>query len=496
MRKIVFSLVSVFLVSLSYAQALEMSKIIPVNPATVVDELRVYGTASTDASSIGSMNIGLPFEETDSLKPFQMQTLKADNLMLYSSGTISASRDLFVNTPIVIFSNINIDDSTSFYTKISSFPVVQAGLLRAKTITGPTSNKMFLQGSSNGKVSGRTVIVDGATFDNPFNKGNVIVKRNILLFGQPLTGDNESKQAKQHIYLPWSQVSPTEPSVSPRCNTTGICSVIKCDECNVNNASYCYDVRQRTLPAVYNAKGATYTKIGTIKLYCRPNDTFDQTSILRPLTSSTCEQYMIFASRDGVYGEGFTTGDNATITTSPLSSFTISTSANLATMSKDAGEKCFIKCNDVNGCSDASETIVLIDGQGNVVDFSDFASSDFCENAKYANTDTHHWSEGSGLSCKASEKTFDIYSLRCYSGSGERLRAQGTYYQKRKVLCKKYDKVHAEYDAAYETMSASYAKDYFYPSFQISLAREYGDLSAITEMISLGSHTTTSANGR
>jgi|GEM_PF-3301332 hypothetical protein len=481
MKRIFLSFAALVLVSLSYGQAVEMVKVIPTNPAAVVDELRVYGTGNTDVSSIQSMNVGLPLDEGAN-KPFQTQSLKVNQLNVAS---VYAERDLFVNNPAIKFQNISVGDNNSVYTKISIFPVLQAGLLRTKTITGPSAaNNLELLDNNDTKVSGGNITVDSAVITSPFKKGNEILKKNIYLFGQALTGDNEAKQAKQHIYQTWSEISDsstTAPTVTPRCNANNrLCSVTKCDACDNASNSFCYDVRSKTLPAVYNAKGATYTKVGTIRLYCRPNDTFAETESLQiRLQNSTCEQYMIYASKNGGYMEGFTTGSNASITTNPLSNILISN--DLANVSKDVGEKCYIKCGSVTGCtsSQAGESLILVDGNGVSVAFSDFANSNFCANAKYGPDDTPRWSEGSGLSCRANEKTFDVYALRCHQGSGTRLRAANTYYQQRKVICKQYSHVRAEFSDAYDSLSTYYAKDFFYPSFVISLNNLYGDLTAV-----------------
>ncbi len=477
MKKIFLSFAALVLVSLSYAQAVEMVKTIPTNPATVVDELRVYGTGVDNTSTIQSMNIGLPIAD-DANQPFQMQSLKTEQLNV--SG-VYAQRDLFINNPGIKFRYISVGDDTSVFTKISSFPVLNAGLLRTKTISGPTgSNNLIMLNNNDTKVSGGNITVDNATIDSPFSKGNQILKKSIYLIGQALTG--ETQQAKQHIYQPWSTLSDsstTEPTDSPRCNTNKICSVSKCDACDNASNTYCYDVRSKTLPAVYNAKGATYTKIGTIKLYCRPNDTFEETESLQiRLENSICEQYMVYASKDGSFIEGFTTGSNATISSSPLSN--LESIADLASSSKDAGEKCFIKCgNNANGCTTAGESTILVHN-GVAVTFTDFANTNFCANAQYGENDSPRWSAGSGLNCRAKEKVFDVYALRCYQGSGKRLRAANTYYQKRKVICRQYNNVSAEYSAAYDTIAAYYAKDYFYPSFVLSLGQIYGDFSAVS----------------
>lgn len=496
MKKILLFLVALTFVSLSYAQAVKMVKVIPTKPSTVVDELRVYGTEPSQISQIQTMNMGLPVGSHDQNRPFQMQTLQADT---NDVSQIHSSRDLIINRPSVTFENIEVGENSVFFTQISSFPTIQAGLLRAKTINGPGATlngypTLTLTGDTNGKLSGQNVTVDNTVISSPFASGNEIVKRAIYLYGQTLTDD---KQAKQHIFFPWSKITSTTTtadSVTPpnlsRCNTNGVCTASNCDICeNGSSDTMCYDIRSKYLSAVYDANGATYTKVGSIKLYCKPHDKFVTQNLQMVLDTSTCEQYVSYAVRadingDNIYEEGFSTGSDATITNLNLSN--ISQSENLADISKGPAEKCFIQCNNnVNGCTSdqAKEYFVLIDENGYAVSLSDFfANANFCVDAKYTNSDSPRWSEGSGLSCKAKEKIIDIYALRCYENSGKRLREANTYYQSRKVLCRQYSKVNEEYTT---TKSSAYGKHYFFPSFVTSLDREYGGVfDVIREMTS------------
>ncbi len=488
MKKILLFLVALTFVSLSYAQAVKMVKVIPTKPSTVVDELRVYGTEPSQISQIQTMNMGLPVGSNNQNRPFQMQTLQADT---NDVSQIHSSRDLIINRPSVTFKNIAVGENSVFFTKISSFPTIQAGLLRAKTINGPGATlngypTLTLTGDTNGKLSGQNVTVDNTVISSPFASGNEIVKRAIYLYGQPLTGDNAGKQAKQHIFFPWSKITSsttTAGSVTPsslsRCNTNGaVCTASRCDICDAGSSdTMCYDIRSKKLSAVYDANGATYTKVGSIKLYCKPHDKFVTQNLQMVLDTSTCEQYVSYAVRYGInggniYEEGFSTGSDATITNLNLSN--ISQSENLADISKGPAEKCFIQCNNnVNGCTSAQakEYFIFVGENGTPVDLSDFANANFCADAKYTNSDSPRWSEGSGLSCKAKEKIIDIYALRCYENSGKLLRAANTYYQSRKVLCRQYSTVNAEYTA---TKSSAYGKHYFFPSFVTSLDREYG----------------------
>lgn len=491
MKKILLFLVALTFVSLSYAQAVKMVKVIPTKPSTVVDELRVYGT---EPSQIQTMNMGLPVGSHDQNRPFQMQTLQADT---NDVSQIHSSRDLIINRPSVTFKDIEVGENSVFFTQISSFPTIQAGLLRAKTINGPGATlngypTLTLTGDTNGKLSGQNVTVDNTVISSPFASGNEIVKRAIYLYGQTLTGDNAGKQAKQHIFFPWSKITSstiTEASVTPsasglsRCNANGaLCTASNCAICdNGSSGTMCYDIRSKYLSAVYDANGATYTKVGSIKLYCKPHDKFVTQNLQIVLDTdnpSTCEQYVSYAVRadingDNIYEEGFSTGSDATITNLNLSN--ISQSENLADISKGPAEKCFIQCNNnVNGCTSAQakEYFIFVGENGAPVDLSYyFANANFCADAKYTNSDSPRWSEGSGLSCKAKEKIIDIYALRCYENSGKLLRAANTYYQSRKVLCRQYSKVNEEYTA---TKSSAYGKHYFFPSFVTSLDREYG----------------------
>lgn len=494
MKKILLFLVALTFVSLSYAQAVKMVKVIPTKPSTVVDELRVYGTEPSQISQIQTMNMGLPVGSDNQNRPFQMQTLQADT---NDVSQIHSSRDLIINRPSVTFENIAVGENSVFFTQISSFPTIQAGLLRAKTINGPAATlngypTLTLTGDTNGKLSGQNVTVDNTVISSPFASGNEIVKRAIYLYGQTLTDD---KQAKQHIFFPWSKITSsttTADSVKPEdlspCNNSGVCTASNCDICeNGSSDTMCYDIRSKYLSAVYDANGATYTKVGSIKLYCKPHDKFVTQNLQMVLDTSTCEQYVSYAVRadingGNIYKEGFSTGSDATITNLNLSNI-----SHLADISKGPAEKCFIQCNNnVNGCTSAQakEYFVFVGENGTPVDLSDyFANANFCADAKYTNSDSPRWSEGSGLSCKAKEKIIDIYALRCYENSGKLLRAAGTYYQSRKVLCRQYSKVNAEYIER-KSLSA-YGKHYFFPSFVTSLDREYGGVfDVIREMTS------------
>ncbi len=499
MKKIFFPMIALFFVSLSYGQAIEMLKVIPTNPAAVIDELRVYDTSN--ASSIQTMNMGLPFDQINnqSDRPFQSQTLKSGTTVIDSSGSIYAGRDLFVNNSAIQFNDITIGQEGTLFTNISSFPTVNAGYLRAKTITGPTSATNLELTNGKGFLSGRDITIDGVPLQSPFDKGNLIAKRKIVRKG--ITTADTNKQAKQHIYKPWSLLTATPntaPSVTPPCNSDNkLCSSQGCEVCDNTTNTYCYDVRSKDLPAVYDAHGATYEKVGTIKLYCKPMDIFLQsqgTQIHLQANGSTCEQYIVYAAKNGAYASGFTTGVNATVT-NPLSNVeTVEENLNqdLANINKSVGEKCFIKCGSVqSGCSasQAGEYIILVDANGNSVTFSDFANNNFCANAKYGSSDTPRWSEGSGLSCRANEKTFDVYALRCYAGSGTQLRQAGTYYQKRKVICKQYSHVNAEYNTQIQDPSDPDStvplkdelnRNFFYPSFKLTLSGDLGGTQEAT----------------
>lgn len=500
MKKILLFLVALTFVSLSYAQAVKMVKVIPTKPSTVVDELRVYGTEPSQISQIQTMNMGLPVGSHNQNRPFQMQTLQADT---NDVSQIHSSRDLIINRPSVTFKDIEVGENSVFFTQISSFPTIQAGLLRAKTINGPGATlngypTLTLTGDTNGKLSGQNVTVDNTSISSPFASGNEIVKRAIYLYGQPLTGANAVKQAKQHIFFPWSKITSsttTEASVIQsglsRCNTNGaLCTASRCDICDNGSSDMCYDIRSKKLSAVYDANGATYTKVGSIKLYCKPHDKFETQNLHIVLDTSTCEQYVSYAVRaddingGNIYEEGFSTGSAATITNLNLSN--ISQSEDLVNISKGPAEKCFIQCNNnVNGCTSAQakEYIIFVGENGAPVDLSDFfANANFCADAKYTNSDSPRWSEGSGLSCKAKEKIIDIYALRCYENSGKLLRAANTYYQSRKVRCRQYSTVNAEYN---DMSSSVYGKHYFFPSFVTNLNKEYGGVfDVIREMTS------------
>lgn len=501
MKKMFFSVIALLVVSLSYGQAIEMLKVIPTNPAAVIDELRVYDT--NNASSIQTMNVGLPFDQIDnqSNRPFQSQTLKSETTTISSNGSIHAGRDLFINNPdpnnnpYIAFDDISIGSEGTLFTKISSFPTVNAGYLRAKNINGPTLGTNVTLTNGKGFLSGRDITIDGVPLQSPFDKGNQIAKRKIVRKG--IATSDTGKQAKQHIYKPWSLLTATPnsaPNVTPLCNSDNkLCSSSQCSVCDTNTNAYCYDVRSKELPAVYNAHGATYEKVGTVKLYCKPMDIFvreNATQIhLQNNNGSTCEQYIVYGGKNGAYAEGFTTGDNASVT-NPLSN--IVENQNLANINKSVAEKCFINCGSVPaGCSlsQEKEYTIVVDENGNSVDFSDFANTNFCANAKYGDQDSPRFSEGSGLSCKASEKTFDVYALRCYAGSGMRLREEGTYYQKRKVICRQYSHVNAEYNTQIQDPSDPDStvplkdelnRNFFYPSFKFTLSGDLGGTQEAT----------------
>lgn len=444
MKKLSAFLFCLVCTSLVYGQAVELSTIIPANPSVVVDELRVLGSGN---SKIDRMNIGMPIAE-GAVEPFQTQTLKrvASATPFYIKGIVDVGRD-FISNDRYSAPQVNIGENGNFFTNGSTFSMVEAGTFRAKTISGPNSAVVM---AVNTALSGKDIDVDAAKIASPFDRGRKISKLHVNT--KLLATEDTETPSKRHLFYPWEELSPT--------TLTGTCGT-KYSACNNTSTKFCYEVRRRNLPAVYDAAGATYEKIGTAKFYCKPFDTYDSNGAL----TSECRHYMDYSARNGALIEGFTSGADAVA--DPFIGMENSQGFNGATPAE--------KCNLLKGVSGATiydEALYFVDVNSQTpVRFSDV----FAETCSSA--DASNWPAGSGLNCQAREKVIDIYALKCYPGSGKLLRASGDYWQRRKVICRQYSNVYNN-----EKNSVNDIKDrsFFYPVFDINISNSYVDLSDIT----------------
>ncbi|MBQ4493761.1 MAG: hypothetical protein II972_04095 [Elusimicrobiaceae bacterium] len=445
MKRLTAFLFCALATSLVYGQAVELSTLLPAKPSSVVDELRVLGTGT---STITEMNIGLAMPSAAVEEPLQMQTLEVSGMPTILN-TISAGRDLILNEKIDLKS-INIGDGKLFI-RAGVFPFVKTGTFRAKDIeTTATSGTMYLNA-----LSGKDIHVDGAVLDSPFNKGSVIAKRKVVYLG---SDQDSSNQNKYHIYFPWSTPSTTAPNVTPKCNNSGaICTKNNCAYCNNGSGSFCYDVRSRNLTAVYEAAGATYEKIGTAKFYCKPVDTYDNNGAL----TSECRHYMVYSGRNGDHIEGFTAGTGAVA--NPFAGVGVDVGFYESYTKTNIAEKCASLFN-CSPCSAYKENLFFVLKSTQEIVKFDVIFAETCSNA-----DASSWPAGSGLSCKAQEKVIDVYALKCYPGSGKKIRDTATYYQTRKVLCRQYSHVHAE-KSEVEHIQDRY---FFYPDFALTFSAAY-----------------------
>lgn len=442
MKKLSAFLFCLICASLGYGQAVELSTIIPANPSVVVDELRVLGSG---ASKIDHMNIGMPIAY-GAEEPFQTQTLKRSGDSMFTiKRNVNVGRD-FIEKPFYSAYQVNIGENGKIFTQNDTFPMVEAGTFRAKTISGPNSSVVMKVNTS---LSGRDIDVDTAKIASPFDRGRKISKLHINT--KLLATEDTDTPSKRHLFYPWEELSST--------TLTGTCGT-KYSACNNASTKFCYEVRNRNLPAVYDAAGATYEKIGTAKFYCKPFDTYDSNGAL----TSECRHYMIYMSESSnEVQEGFTSGADAVA--NPIGA----TDAVNWNLSSTPAERCAVY--NPSGASTYQEKLFAFDTstQENVKFNEVFAET--CSSA-----DASSWPAGSGLNCQAKEKVIDIYILRCYQGSGKLLRAAGNYWQRRKVICRQYSNVYNN-----EKNSVNDIKDrsFFYPVFDININNSYADLSDI-----------------
>ena len=153
MKKVMFLLFCLSLVSVSYGQFVEMNVVIPTAPVLVVDELRVIGTGETNLSTItNKANLGVIAPANSADTPFQQQSLQVVGAA--TLGKIAAGRDLFVDGYMPV-STAQINNN--FFTATPSFGSVAAGKFTAATISGPTSNSTHELGV-NSKLSANITV--------------------------------------------------------------------------------------------------------------------------------------------------------------------------------------------------------------------------------------------------------------------------------------------------------------------------------------------------
>ncbi len=459
MKKVSALLFCLLSASLTYAQAIEMTTIIPTTPSAVVDELRVLGSGTN--SQVGTMNIGVSNTglNVGANAPFQSQTLRATGANTAISDYVSADRDLMSNRSLTL-SAVNVGNNGALFTGANSFPYVEAQTFRAKNISGPNSSSTIKTNA----LSGKSIEVDGSKIASPFAHGSVISKKKPVYIA---VEQNTTNQPKQHIYGPWGELQATAPS-GTKCNSGGnLCTKNACAQCTSNNATSCIDVRSRTLPDVYEAAGATFEKVATAKFYCKPSDVYDSNGNL----TSTCGRYFVYSPFNGYTTEGFVSAAN-------LPSF----SNSAIQFNADPAENCAAVCGNT-GCSTNGTYYLVVRVNGSttgVMNFADAVGAS-CSTAASA------WPGGSGLSCKEDEIVVDIYALNCYQGSGRLARAGGTWYQKRTVYCNKYDDVHGN-----EASNVSQIQDryFFAPDFVVSFTAAYDSAiaSEMHEAVAGGNH--------
>lgn len=430
MKRLALSLFYLMLFSVSFGQFVEMTSVVPTEPKIVVDTLTVFDTGSTNPSSINHLNLGFFSTSTASNvnRPFQIPKLTADILNV---GNLNAGRDISIITSDTQTANtVSLKGGILFVPEVTSIGSINTNsnpyaVFRANQVNIEDDGSLSLN-----RLEGKNITVSNLSIYQPVSKGNLISVRNQRFYYY------EQMDPKYiHIYRPWSSPEPSGnissySSLSPLCSNAGnLASTLQapCTEdachCNENDSGYCYEFRKLKLPAVYDAQGATYEKIGTVKFYCKPN---------------TCTQYMIYTAREGTITEGFT----ASIS-NPFPN--ISTNINLVKSSSSTPAiKCNILCNNNAGCTAAQTVFIAIDqSDGSIDDFSTtFQSASFCNSAATG------YPQGSGLNCKANEKVFDIYALKCNVGSGKRVRQEGEFFQRRQVICQQFDQVKDETDTS------------------------------------------------
>lgn len=425
MRKIIFLSFFLSLFSFSYGQGLEISSIISVDKKNTVDALFVEGSANI----MGPLYLGLPFESLDVKRPFQMQ-----RLTIYDALNISklySGRDVLFSSAVPNFDSVSVN-SGSLYT-IASRPIGEAtaGIFRAYQIPMPDISSVNLQGNAartNNQISANNITLANGSipFDSPFQKGSEIHLSNTLTPAYTQLG-------LKYIYYPWEDFLTSAPSLDSStygnmCNSAvnNLCKdgSGNCKECE-RGSLVCHDVRSLEFSSpVFDANGANYTKVGSIKFYCR-------------LNNNQCQKYMVatIGSDTPVYREEFF--DQGW-------SFpgSIDSTSNIGEGLKSPAEKCFEMCNsNSSGCSADQDFYFAVNAKtGHVIDLDDeYTSDNLCGSA------TTNWAEGSGLRCQAKEQDIDLYKLTCRKNSGKLRQAAGTYYQYRRVDCQPGADVRNEY---------------------------------------------------
>ena len=449
MKKITFLLIFLSLISLSYGQAIEMSTVVPTSPVAVVDELRVIGTGNDDLSKINIMTLGV---DTSNLNPFQFQTLALEG-GVKKVKTISSGRDFFFTGSDLEISSADIYDGGTLFINTEKLPNVSADIFRSPVIQGPDATEDL----SLSKLSAREIYVDDALIASPFIVGTFI-KSNPPTAGVSVAS---SEQKKYHIYYPWTG---QQPSGLAKCNEDGsLCSKENCSACSRASNRACYDQREVTIPHIYEPNGATYKKIGTVKFYCKPLEIYNGYNL--DTGASSCKQYMVYAA-EGKYIEGFTTEEETVdmpIFGSGIPYDDSGIKDYLDAANGDLGEVCYKTCRNRTCNSDIQQLVTLDPATGEFVKIDNtFRNEDFCSDASWSEEEGA-WPIGSGLSCKSNEKSIDIYMLSCYEKSGEKRKGYNTQY--RKVLCRQYDQVSAEYSAIPSEKIDLLENRYFFPDF-------------------------------
>ena len=436
MKRLTLSLFYLMLFSVSFGQFVEMTSIVPTEPKNVVDTLKVFGTGTSNTSTINHLNLGFfPSSAASNVnRPFQIPALTANTLSI--SNQISAGRDISIITNNTQTANmVSLQGGILFVPSVTTIGAIDTNnnpyaVLRANQITINTENGAGPL--SLNRLEGKDIQVSNFSITQPVSKGNLISVRN-QLFSYYKT----KEQRYTHIYHPWSSPEPSSninsySSVSPLCsgNQTTLTSTYQApcteDDCYCNgNSGSCYEFRKLKLPAIYEASGASYEKIATVKFYCK----YDT-------ANSTCSRYMIRSTGDGTITEGFITQSTSNpYPNTPTNTYLVDSSASTPAM----------KCNKVcgnGGCTAAtaqSRIVAINRSNGNPENFTDtFNNSSFCSGAATG------YPAGSGLNCKANEKVFDIYSLNCKVGSGKMFQKGGEFFQRRKVICQQFNTVSEE----------------------------------------------------
>lgn len=461
MKRTLFSLVLILFVSMAYGQAIEMSTVLPTAPVAVVDELRVIGTGNTNVSTISTVNLGIVSNGQNTM-PFQKQILDVDG-DITSVEVLSAGRSLFYTGAITGLNSLSVYKDGTAFADVSAITSASAGLFRAAVVESASTNTLNVGDS----ISAKSIEIDDMVMESPFARGTFIDVKNKTI------AQNLSDTDKYHIYYPWKNNN-SDVSTLSKCNSdNSLCSKTQCDTCNSGTSStLCYDSRTKTISDYYDAKGATYEKIGSVKFYCKPVEIFDSEGDDATHTwdadASGCKQYMV-SSINGVLSQGFTSAvGDAEAVAYPLSSTTTNNTAveTALTATRDIGHICNILCNNGNtGCA-SDTTFLRAVSEGNTVEDVNglFNDDDYCENASWGQGEG--WPLGSGLTCKVTEKVIDVYAIFCPQYSGAK-QVGGTITQYRKVACKQYSNVSAELSDISDTQKDEILnKAYFYPEFE------------------------------